>query len=424
MYEKSILSLLGLDHGDFIVEPTITYSEKEIVIYAELKDDNPRICPNCNSHSVIIKDKEIVKINISAYASINAQKITLILKKRKYHCKKCNKNFSQINRIAQKNKYISTSMAGYIFNETQSLVSFSKIARDLKISESTVRTIFASLPTEGRRALPHSLSIDERRFTTDYGKYVCVLTNNYNGDIVDVVSSRTNDVLFEYFDSIPLKERQNVKFFISDMYEGYRTVKKKYFKNAVHIIDFFHITKLFTETIQIIRKQVMRKLDYGSEEYKFLKSKWKIFLINPCNQNNKAILERTFTNSKTGEIFDFKEAIKYYLRMTPEFLEIYNIYYDFCKYINPNNSKEKIVETLDFIILKSLDSCNFYINTLGKTLFNFREEIINTYCNNASYLSNAIAESTNAKIDKLINISNGIRTFKTLRKRLLHLKKR
>ena len=54
------------------------------------------------------------------------------------------------------------------------------------------------------------------------------------------------------------------------MYEGYRTVKKKYFKNAVHIIDFFHITKLFTETIQIIRKQVMRKLDYGSEEYNFL----------------------------------------------------------------------------------------------------------------------------------------------------------
>lgn len=29
MYEKSILSLLGLDHGDFIVEPTITYSEKK-----------------------------------------------------------------------------------------------------------------------------------------------------------------------------------------------------------------------------------------------------------------------------------------------------------------------------------------------------------------------------------------------------------
>ena len=110
--------------------------------------------------------------------------------------------------------------------------------------------------------------------------------------------------------------------------------------------------------------------------------------------------------------------------MTPEFLEIYNIYYDFCKYINPNNSKERIVEALDFIILKSLDSCNFYINTLGKTLFNFREEIINTYCNNTSYLNNAIAESTNAKIDKLINISNGIRTFKTLRKRLLHIKKR
>ena len=66
--------------------------------------------------------------------------------------------------------------------------------------------------------MPITLCVDEKKFNSDLGKYICVLSNPYNGDIVDVVSSRTNNVLFEYFDSIPLKERQNVKFFISDMY--------------------------------------------------------------------------------------------------------------------------------------------------------------------------------------------------------------
>ncbi len=56
---------------------------------------------------------------------------------------------------------------------------------------------------------------------------------------------------------------------------------------------------------------------------------------------------------------------------------------------------------------------------------NFYDEIVNTYSNvNLGNYSNAIAESINAKIDKLITISNGIRSFATLRKRLLHLSKK
>ena len=109
-----------------------------------------------------IKDKEIVKINISAYSSAFSQKIILCLKKRKYFCKKCKKTYSQSNKISSNRKLLSTAISWQIYNETKNLVSFSKIANDLKISEGAVRYIFNSLKTEGRKAMPITLCVDEK----------------------------------------------------------------------------------------------------------------------------------------------------------------------------------------------------------------------------------------------------------------------
>ena len=425
MDDKYILALLGLDSSLFIVEPVINFSDKEITINAELVDDNPRICKNCKSNDVIIKDKEIVKINISAYSSAFSQKIILCLKKRKYFCKKCKKTYSQSNKISSNRKLISTAISWQIYNETKNLVSFSKIANDLKISEGAVRYIFNSLKTEGRKAMPITLCVDEKKFNSDLGKYICVLSNPYNGDIVDVIASRLTPVLNEYFNGISQKERDSVKFFVSDMYEGYRTIKKRFFKNAIHIIDYFHITKLFTETIQILRKNLMKHYDSKTFEYKFLKMNWKLFLLNPYNKNNYGLLGKTYYNKENNEYLDFKEALNLMMLKSPDLCLAYSIYSDYCHYLVRGNNVEKTKESLDFIVNRCLQSNCHLIEKIGLTLLNFYDEIVNTYSNvNLGNYSNAIAESINAKIDKLITISNGIRSFATLRKRLLHLSKK
>ena len=54
------------------------------------------------------------------------------------------------------------------------------------------------------------------------GKYACLLLNYQTGEIVDVLPSRRLDYLQSYFNKIPNEEKENVKFLISDMYDGYK----------------------------------------------------------------------------------------------------------------------------------------------------------------------------------------------------------
>lgn len=422
--DKNILSLLGLESHFFTVDPTIEETESEIIIYAELLDDSPRICPHCNSHSVIIKDKELVTLNMSAYSPYNTKKIILSLKKRKYHCKKCGKNFSQDNKIAGKRKTNSNATSMAILIKTQEAISFSQIARELKISEGLVRTIFNSTKTEGRKALTKVISIDEKSFKSEFGKYACIISNALTGDVLDVLPSRTYDYLFDHFQKISKQERQTVKFFVSDMFEGYRTIKKLFFPDAIHIIDKFHITKLFTEALQKIRTIVMNGYDKKTNEYKFLKSNRKLFLLNPYSEKGDKVLSTQRYNSRKRVEYTYKDVVQKYAKKDPILFEIYNLYSDYCQYFAEPDAREKLEISLSFIIEKCLNSTSEIINTLGSTLYNFFDEIINTFSDENTYsITNAIAESNNSKIARLNNATCGIRTFSTFRKRILHLKK-
>ena len=420
----NILALLGLDSNKFIVEPAIYQCKNEITIHAEQVDDSPRVCPHCGSHNVVIKDKEFVSINLSSYCIAFSQKVILFLKKRKYKCKKCSKTYTQRTPLVSKNQGISSAIKFYIYEATKEIISFKKIAKDLKVSEFTVRNIFAHLPTEGRKPLSTAICIDEKRFVTDQGKYACIISNAITGDLIDVIPSRTSDYLNDFFKNISQNERQKVRFFVSDMFEGYRTIKKKWFPNAIDIIDYFHVTKLFTDALQVLRKQLMNHFSRDSKEYKFLKNNWKIFLINPYSDSSKLVNEKIIYCTELGEYKNLKTVIKEYLHIFPEFLELYNLYSDFNQYIKKGTDRTTVENNLEFIINKACVSTNYLTNKIGYTLLNFYNEIVDTYSStNVNFLNNGIAEGNNSKIQKLISVCNGIRTFATFRKRLLHLKK-
>jgi transposase len=115
--------------------------------------------------------------------------------------------------------------------------------------------------------LPKILCIDEFYFSKDNdNKYCCILVDWETKQIVDIIKNRQLAYLDDYFSKIPQNELKNVKYFVSDMYDGYATIKNKYFPKADHIIDLFHIVIQLNRVTNSIRCSVMKSLPDDSIE--------------------------------------------------------------------------------------------------------------------------------------------------------------
>ncbi|MDD6250448.1 MAG: transposase [Bacillales bacterium] len=90
------------------------------------------------------------------------------------------------------------------------------------------------------------------------GKYACLLLNYQNGEIVDVLPSRRLDYLQYYFNKIPKEEKENVKFLISDMYDGYKHLHDYVFHKSVFVIDAFHYIRYITDAFNKVCIKVMK----------------------------------------------------------------------------------------------------------------------------------------------------------------------
>ena len=125
------------------------------------------------------------------------------------------------------------------------------------------------------------MCIDEKHFEGDtYGKYCVIISDFYTGEVIDILENRQMPYLVKYFNDIPLKERENVKVFISDMYDGYSTIKNRFFSNAIFVVDLFHVMKLLTTSINKIRIRTYNQIALeDSIEKHFMKTNWRYFLM-------------------------------------------------------------------------------------------------------------------------------------------------
>ncbi len=266
-------------------------------------------------------------------------------------------------------------------------ISMQYIAKETGVTRQTVINILDEMPDAQRLKLPSVLCIDEFHFSnanTKAGKYPSVISN-------------------------PFK---------SDMNETYRYVHDAFFYNSIHIVDHFHVVKLFTEAVQNVRVRIMKNQDKNTYAYKFLKKNWKLFLMN------KYDLEKlTYVNNRTGVVHNYADKVDLVLKNYPELAEVYYAKDLFCYKTLKLKDYDETKKTIDFFINNFSKSTCVELTNIANTFSNWYEEIINAYSKNSFgvVLTNAIAESNNNYIQKLINISYGYTNFNRLRKRILYI---
>ena len=147
-------------------------------------------------------------------------------------------------------------------------MTFSSVAAQTSLSESTVIRAFDKYCTIPHVPFPEVICIDEvytKNNDQDNAKYSCIFYDFYNRTIVDVLPNRKKNYLHKYFQPLQgSKELLNVKYVCIDMYFPYKQIAQLYFKKALICVDSFHVIKHLNESLQKVRIRVLRSYDTDS----------------------------------------------------------------------------------------------------------------------------------------------------------------
>lgn len=385
--------------------------------YLEQETEIVRKCPKCNRTDLHIKAYYKSKMNIT----INANETdTLLIKRVRFQCNKCGKSFTPKIEGITPYSNISDKTKSNIIYDLLKKETFTAIANRYEISVGYVIDLFDKTFTfVPRGELSNIICIDEFHFSKIYDQNYCVaITDFTNKKLIDIIKNRKKAYLEEYFDTFNSKELNRVQYYISDMYDAYRTIKQKYFPNAIHIVDLFHIISQLTTAINSVRNIVMKdknKVIPKSKEHNFMSKNWKYFLCR-----TKDIPNKTYTYQLTGEVWTYEELVFHCIKLDPDFLLAYNVLQDIFRY-TIKKSNEDIGKWIDWLS-ERLKSSNYdVVRKVGKTYQKWKAEITNAFTKEAreNRLTNASAEGMNNKIKTMTKIAHGYMNFDRFRKRIL-----
>lgn len=247
--------------------------------------------------------------------------------------------------------------------------------------------ILDELGTIKRRQLPEVMCIDEYYApSSGIGKYNCVLLDFSTKQIIDVLSDRTKRYLNLFFQKIPKKELNNVQMVSIDMWEPYKSISEMYLKKAKIAVDSFHDMKHINEMVDKIRKQIMRRYSTGDDEYYLLK-KFNYLLLR--NYNDLKYFEPKF-NHRLCQYLNNHSTINLILKIDP-ILELAHTIKERYRRFNTDLTSNDKENELDEIILECKCSRTKEIIEVGKMLFNWKKEILNSFIlYNGQRVSNCI----------------------------------
>ena len=413
---NTLLARFGFDSSNFVNKELVPIEFEGGVIYEVEEIYRQRICPYCNNQVLHIHNRRWLEIKLSSTIGV---KEYLRIKRIRYKCPNCGKTHTFELVGIDRNKTISEFVITAIRKEFFEIQSFTTIAKRYDISVMKVINIFDKYTKiVPRRPLPKYLCIDEKHFISDNGKYAVVISDFFSGEIIDVIINRQLPYLNEYFSSITSKERENVKVFISDMYDNYSTIKNKFFANALFVVDLFHVIKLLTTAVNQLRIKTYNQCSQENNvEKQFMKTNWRYFLMDESK-----IYKNEYYSKKFNVYIPYGEIVLRCLKKNKDFWDGYNVMQELLHYDKYDSYKEA-ENFMDRIIAKLISTGNELLCKVADSYKKWKPGIINGLSKKQSgkRFSNSIAESNNSHIQRVINVAYGYKNFARFRARIMLL---
>lgn len=312
-------------------------------------------CPVCNTR-MYSKGNYIRTVNHPI--TQDGWHIILEVSQRKWHCTKCNSYINEQFTFLQKYKQYSNVTVPLILEAMKNLNnSAAEVGRRFNMSDSEIHDIFSMYVDMKRLGLPEYISIDEVFLDiSNNSKYAFIIMDFVTGQIVDIVHNRWKSTLTDYFYSIPLSERKNVKGVISDAYGYYQEMCTSFFPNGCHILDSFHVVKFIIQRLNNYVNDVMKK--YKQNQKEELKVKNSEFDLNTVhirdsievillrdyrwvllkNSDEISYSYQAYYHSKLGMYVDTKQIEDMFFKLDDNFIQLRDLKE---KYIEFNSKSYK-----------------------------------------------------------------------------------
>lgn len=409
-----ITSLLNIDASD--LKTFYTSVEGDTVFYHVTLIRKPIHCPMCDS-LMIGHGQKLRKINHPAFRNAKG---TILYNANRYICKQCKKTAIEVCPFSFEGFNSSYLVLQNVMKYLSKLnYTLQMISTELNVSTTQICKYLDSYITIPNRPIPECLGIDElydKNLSRRNSSYICVLVDNVNRTIYDVLDSRNKNHLALYFSKIPRKERLNVKYITIDMWEPYKDIAQTYFPNAAIAVDPFHVISHLTKGFDRLRIDLMNQCEYNSNAYYLLKN-WHDLLNKPAYfLDNERVYNRRFNRKlNRRDLFCMICDTFPILHTAYDLKEAYRCFNIECSY-------EEACIRFDHLIELFKNSGIPQFNEFTFILINWHDEILNSFMRpyNNRKLSNSFTENINGQIRSYLNISNGITNFQRFRKRVIY----
>ena len=389
MHNNNILNLLNLQG---VILKKDLYSKNLIELWLEYPTKE-HICPSCNSPTSRVHDYYTRSFN---HIMVGKRTTKIYYKQRRYVCMHCGKRFAEMNSFIQKFFRHSNDVVNNVFDDLTSIKNLSQIGNDNNMSSQNVsRLMNKFMPIfHNTTSLPEAIGIDEFKGNSGGNKFQVVITNLKTHKVIDVISARSEDALYNFFKKI--SNPKDVKLVAMDLSLFFKKIITDCLPNAKIIADTFHFTRLMHWALDNVRKDVQKGLPKDMRIY-FKRSRSvlhkRINNLNPDEYNQ-------LTN-----MLDYNENLRWAYSIVQNLFEI----------IDEKNPDKKVSLFREFMTYAS--NCDLpEFNKHTQTFFKWHKYIINSFYTN---FSNGITEGLNTKIKTLKRVSFGFRNFQNFRLRIL-----
>ena len=414
MNSNPYLESVGLDPKDYSrIEGPIQNGD-ELVFEVWEERAHGLKCPECGCCEYDVHHHYCCTLNLRSRV-IKAE--IGIIHRIVYRCRHCGKTFTKPMHGIQPGDKLTYPEKMAIDSELLSKQTFSAVARAHRVSVTEVVNGFDAMhPKVQGKKLPKILCIDEFKFKTWAGKYVCHLADFDTSESLDLIISRQKAYLDEFFSKKDKAEREGVRYLITDMYDEYAAMAKKWLPNATIVVDRFHVVKQLTEAVNSLRVIAMAKAPEGSALRNFMKSRWKLFLCR-----SREVPDKWYVSRKTGESWHYDEMIKESLKLDEGLKQGYDTLQELLALMRTKMTHEEAVRDVEFMAVKLRNCRSEKLKKVGDTYDKWKNGIAMGLAKNelGAVLSNARMEAANDVAQTEIDSAYGYGSFDRMRRKFL-----